>query len=220
MRNPSYAIALALSAGLYAWTSLPVEAGSGPGRTAKEPLGNTSAPFGLTDHSELSGHSDSSHSDSREHSAPETKPTPPAQGTGCIIDTRGRVTHLKFAVPPGGFDREGWLKRVKDFEKRRAEARAENERLRLQWIAEERQRAREAADRQAALKTEASRSGGSDYGWILGGYGYRGGRKGHVRPHRPAKVATRPRPEPSKPIFLPAPNLTSPFPHSSTKDSK
>jgi len=204
MRDHSLVVTLALGAGLCAGTLAPVVVGAVPGEMAA-----SETPTDPTDHS-----------DSATGAALKQEPATPTQGTACIIDSQGRVTRLKFQSSPGGFDREGWLKRVKEFEERRAEARAENERLRLQWIAEERQRAREEAMRQAALEVEAGRNRGSDYGWVLGGYGYRLPHGGHGRPRPPVKGSSKPRPEPSKPIFLPAPNLTSPFPHSSTKNPK
>jgi hypothetical protein len=141
-------------------------------------------------------------------------PVDPCPGTGCIIDSRGEVTRLSFESPGGPFNWESWLKRAEEFEAKRAAASAENERLRLQWIAEERERARDEAARQAELAAQSRGGWFDDYGWVLGGYGYAGGRRhrGEDRPKAHPKAESRPRPESANRTSLPAPGLTSPFP--------
>lgn len=200
----------ALMAGCCACTTPILWAGSDP---ASEGKVVTSDPIQSPDRADRPAVSTSQ--------TPEPETVKPAQGTACIVDSSGRVTRFSFETASAPFDWEGWRARVEEFEQRRSAARAENERLRLQWIAEERERAREEAARNSAAQTEPRRQESGQYGWILGGTpGGRPWQGPGGRPRPPRETASKPRPDRPEPIFLPAPNLTSPFPHSSTRDPK
>jgi len=148
-------------------------------------------------------------------------PEEPVPGTGersasaLIIDSQGRALHLTFDAPPPAAATDRWFQRMEAYDKDYAIARARDEALRREWIANERERAEQEAARQAEEQAWARQAPTYGTAYWLGG----GGGRRHDRPSSRGRQrsSTRAEVSPLSPIFLPTPNLTSPFPRSQPK---